>query len=62
MSMYVHVTMHLHVYNVSMCACITHAYTCEMYCIRSLFGGGFNLAVWRFFVCPPNLNNANIVS
>ena len=24
-------------------------------------GGDFNLAVWRFFVCPPNLNNPNIV-
>ena len=33
-----------------------------VYCIRSLLGGGFNLAVWRFFVCLPHLNNANIVS
>ena len=33
-----------------------------IYHIRSLFGGDFNLAVWRFFICPPNLNNANIRS
>ena len=32
------------------------------YCVRSLFGGDFNLAAWRFFVRPPNLNDANIVS
>ena len=32
------------------------------YHIRGIFGGDFNLAVWRFFVCPPNLNNANIAS
>ena len=29
------------------------------YCIYGLFGSDFNLAVWRFFVSPPNLNNAN---
>ena len=34
---------------------------CGFYRIRSLFGGDFNLVVWRFFVHPPNLNDANIV-
>ena len=33
-----------------------------LYRIRSIFGGDFNLAVWRFFVRPPNLNDANIAS
>ena len=28
----------------------------------SLFGGDFNLAVWQFFVCTPNLNFGNIAS
>ena len=37
-------------------------HACTIYRIRSLFGGDFNLTVWRFFVCPPNLNNANIRS
>ena len=44
------------------------AYTCHVYVvntityrIRSLFGGDFNLAVWRFFVHPPKLNDANII-
>ena len=27
-----------------------------------IFGGDFNLAVWRFFVRPLNLNDANIAS
>ena len=27
-----------------------------------LFGGDFNLVGWRFFIHPPNLNNANIHS
>ena len=27
------------------------------YCIRGLFGSGFNLAVWQIFNNPPNLNN-----
>ena len=30
------------------------------YAVR-IFGSDFNLAVWRFFVCPPKLNNVNIV-
>ena len=34
----------------------------RLYRIRSIFGGDFNLAVWQFFVCPPNLNDANIAS
>ena len=34
----------------------------QLYRIRSLFGGDFNLAVWQFFVLLPYLNNANIVS
>ena len=33
-----------------------------IYRICSLFGGDFNLAVWRFFFCLPNLNYANIIS
>ena len=36
-------------------------YVCTTYRIRSLFGGDFNLVVWRFFIRPANLNNANIV-
>jgi len=32
------------------------------YCIRSLFGSYFNLAVWRFFVHLPDSNDANIAS
>ena len=32
------------------------------YRIRSIFGGDFNLVVWQFFVCLPNLNDANIAS
>ena len=32
------------------------------YRICSLFDGDFNSAVWQFFACPLNLNNANIVS
>ena len=37
----------------------THACSYS-YRISSLFGGGFNLAVWQVFICPPNLNDANI--
>ena len=33
-----------------------------MYRICGIFGGDFNLAVRRFFVRPPNLNDANIAS
>ena len=29
-----------------------------LYCIRGLFGGDFNLAVWQIFVGSPNLNHA----
>ena len=36
-------------------------YIIMRYRIRSLFGGDFNLAVWQFFVCLPNLNSTNIV-
>ena len=32
------------------------------YRICGIFGGDFNLAVWRFFVRLPNLNDANIAS
>ena len=32
------------------------------YRICGIFGGDFNLAVWRFFVRPPNLNDANVAS
>ena len=28
------------------------------YCIRGLFGGDFNLAVWQFFIGLLNLNHA----
>ena len=34
----------------------------QNYRIRSIFGGDFNLAVWQFFVHPPNLNDPNIAS
>ena len=30
----------------------------DVYCIRDLFGGDLNLAVWQIFIGPPNLNNA----
>ena len=29
-----------------------------IYCIRGLFGGDFNLAVWQIFIGSPNLNHA----
>ena len=28
----------------------------KTYRIHGLFGSDFDLAVWRFFSCPPNLN------
>ena len=31
---------------------------CSYYRIRGLFGGDFNLAVWRIFIGSPNLNYA----
>ena len=36
----------------------THACSYS-YLISSLFGSGFNLAVWQVFIRPPNLNDAN---
>ena len=30
----------------------------QIYRIRGLFGGGFNLAVWQIFIGSPNLNHA----
>ena len=36
-------------------------HTMPLYHIRGIFGGDFNLAVWRFS-SPPNLNDANIRS
>ena len=59
-SVYVCALIHTYMH-VRICTYV-HIHPCTYtYRLRGLFGGDFNLAVWRFFTCPPNLNKANIV-
>ena len=37
---------------------VTYSPQHKVYRIHGLFGGDFNLAVWRIFIGSPNLNHA----
>jgi len=56
---------HVNIFDNNNCDYITVQYHClvihAVYCYAVYLGSDFNLAVWQFFIRPPNLNNANIV-